>query len=799
MNATPVAQAVVGGLTRRRVQTVVIALVVLISTAAAVLAAALLAESSAPFEHAFAARRGAEVTAIVDPAKASPAQLAATTRLPQVTAAAGPFAETTIGIGCTPVTVRLGGPNGIGLEQLTLAGRASPDGPVDDVALASGHWVRGPGQVVLQYDYMGGNVPVGSMLTVTGLPGTPRLTVVGIAASVTGSADAWVLPAEIAKLRPPGTPASAQMLYRFRYAATTAAIDRASAAITSALPAGAVSSTQSYLPVKVKDESRVRVYLPFVIAFGIIGLVLSVLIVANVVSGAVAAGYSRIGILKSIGFTPGQIVAAYTSQGLAPAAVGCLAGVVAGNWLARPLLAKAAYSYGIGVLGVPAWVNVTAPAAMCCLTGIAAVVPALRAGRLSAVAAISAGRAPRTGRGYAAHRVLSKLPLPRPVTIGLAGPFARPARTAVTLAAAGLGATAVTFAVGLNTSLNLVQEGQLLTKTVQVKIFSTTACGAANAAPALGPSGTSDQGLTARQQDTIEAAIHALPQTTHSAAEADVQATVAGLATPVQVTAYRGDASWTDYPMVSGRWYSGPDQVEVPKHFLTVTNTVVGETITLSFAGRQIPVRIVGVIFSKDLEFVTDWQTLAAADPGLAPDQYAVGLRAGTSLMGYRAELRSRLGPGLVPVPSSLGVDTTVLRMLALIGALTLLLAITAALGVLNTVVMQTRERVHDLGVFKAIGMTSRQTIAMVVCSVTGTGIAAGVLAVPAGIALHRLVLPVMFAAVDTGLPASFLHVYGGWEIIGLALAGPAIAVAGALLPAGWAAKTPTASALRAE
>src|SRR6266700_7245293 len=70
-----------------------------------------------------------------------------------------------------------------------------------------------------------------------------------------------------------------------------------------------------------------------------------------------------------------------------------------------------------------------------------------------------------------------------------------------------------------------------------------------------------------------------------------------------------------------------------------------------------------------------------------------------------------------------------------------------AALGVLNTVVMQTRERVHHLGVFKAIGMTSRQAIVMVTCWVAGTGLAAGALAVPAGIALHRHVLPVMFAA----------------------------------------------------
>ena len=137
--------------------------------------------------------------------------------------------------------------------------------------------------------------------------------------------------------------------------------------------------------------------------------------------------------------------------------------------------------------------------------------------------------------------------------------------------------------------------------------------------------------------------------------------------------------------------------------------------------------------------------------------------------------------------------------ILGLIGTLTLLLAIVAGLGVLNTVVLNTRERVHDLGVFKAIGMTPRQTIAMVVCWVAGIGLVAGLIAVPAGIALHHYVLPAMAAAANVGLPASFLNVYGGWQVAGLALAGLAIAVAGALLPASWAAATRTATALRAE
>jgi len=137
--------------------------------------------------------------------------------------------------------------------------------------------------------------------------------------------------------------------------------------------------------------------------------------------------------------------------------------------------------------------------------------------------------------------------------------------------------------------------------------------------------------------------------------------------------------------------------------------------------------------------------------------------------------------------------------MIALITTLSLLLAGVAALGVFNTVVLTTRERVHDLGVFKAIGMMPRQTIAMAVSWVAGIGLVAGVIAVPLGIALHHEILPAMASSVGLRLPPSFVDVYGARELVALALAGVVIAVLGALAPAGWAAKVKTATALHAE
>ena len=561
-----------------------------------------------------------------------------------------------------------------------------------------------------------------------------------------------------------------------------------------------MTGTQSYLNVRAAQHDQVAVYAPFVVAFALIGLVMSVLIVANVVSGAVIAGYHRIGVLKSIGFTPGQVVAAYTGQAIVPAVAGCLGGVALGNLLSVPLLHKTADVYGVGRLGVPLWVNLAVPLAMCGLVGLAAVLPALRGGRLSATQALATGRAPRTGRGYLAHRLLGRLALPRPVTIGLASPFARPARMVATLAAVLLGVTAVTFAVGLVTSLRRAVADLDLTNTEQVQVYYNEP-----GPPSVGQPGRAQPSSSAQFQRVVTSALQSQPDTAHYALEEDNQyVKVSGLVQPIPVTAFLGDAGWI-YTMSIGHWYTGPDQAVVPKRFLTTLHIAIGDTVTITGAGgRAVPVRIVGEVFDQDhqsLSMLTDWRTLTAAEPGLTPDpmnaQYDVGLRSGTDPNAYVHALGPKLGSNYGVSVNQNGGGATV--AIALAGTLTLLLSIAAGLGVLNAVVLHTRERVHDLGVFKAVGMTPRQTVAMVLCSVAGTGLLAGVLAVPAGILVHRYVIPAMAGAAGLGVPPSLQNVYGAGELAVLALAGLAIALAGALLPAGWAAQSRTASALRAE
>jgi len=780
-----------GGPLRHKMQAVVIAMVLLVSTASATLGFALLAASNTPFTHAFSAQRGADVTVTVNAARASSAQLAATRALGGVTAAAGPFAEAT-------VQAQSGGqPFG----QLVLAGRASPGGAVDDVVLNAGHWPDAPGQVVLDASpgpaqdgqgdgpSQGGEPKLGSTLSVTGVPGAPALTVVGFANSITNTADGWVTPGEVARLRAAGTPSSAQMLYRFAQAGDPAQVRADVAEINRALPPGAVAGAGSWLAAEDAATGNGAIMDPFVVAFALIGLVMAVLIVGNVVSGAVVAGYHRIGVLKSIGLTPAQVVVAYLSRVGAPALVGCLTGVVLGNLLAISVLAKSSAAYRVGSQQAPWWGSVAALAGMLALTALAALGPALRAGRLSAAEAIAAGRAPRAGRGYAAYRLANRLRLPRPIGLGLAAPFARPARTLVSLAAIAFGATAVIFAFGLHSSLSRAAASQNLTTTVPVQLQP------------FGPGAGPQQFPDAAQDAAVTAALRAQPGTRHDVAVYEDQVKLPGIAQGVNAQAFGGDASWVDYGIIAGHWYDAAGQVDVNTDFLTQSGLAVGDTATVVIGTDPVTVRIAGEVFqpSRQPMLFGSVQTL----PGLATtanlQEYYVGLRAGTSASAYIRAVNARLG-SRSPWAAT-GPDGGQFYQIAsaLIGLLALMVAIAAGLGVLNTVLMTTRDRVHDLGIFKALGMRPGQMLTMVVCWIAGPAVIAAVIAAPAAVALNTATIGAMAGTAHTGIPASFTQVFPPSRLALLSLAALVIAAAGALLPAGWAARARPATALRAE
>jgi putative ABC transport system permease protein len=431
------------------------------------------------------------------------------------------------------------------------------------------------------------------------------------------------------------------------------------------------------------------------------------------------------------------------------------------------------------------------PAGMVVLVVLAALVPALRAGRLPAVAAIAAGQAPRAGHGYGAHRLAGRLPLPRPVTVGLAAPFTRPSRTAATLAAILFGVTAVILAVGLDSSPAKVNEVSNL-GWGQVQVLR--ASDQRSEPPPL---------MTSSQQKAVEAALKAQPGTLRYVAEAlgDQDSTVTMPALPhLAYMAYTTDSSWLGYQMLSGHWYSRPGEVDVNSSFLIETGLKVGDSLTVSINRKPATLRIAGEVYYPNTPFLfTSWQALGGTAAGLAPLVYNVGLKPGVSVQSYLSALSNALVPGFTAVLPQGGGGFSSLADKSLIQLLVVLIAVLAGLGVLNSVLMVTRERVHDLGIFKALGMTPRQTIIMVGCWVIAPAIAAATIAMPAGIIVHALTLQAVGNVIGSGLPGIIVAVYQPAELALLAASGLVIAAAGALGPATWAAAARTVTALHAE
>ncbi|MBL7518199.1 ABC transporter permease, partial [Frankia sp. CNm7] len=416
--------------------------------------------------------------------------------------------------------------------------------------------------------------------------------------------------------------------------------------------------------------------------------------------------------------------------------------------------------------------------------------------------------APRAGRGRLARRLAGRLPLPRPVSLGLVGPFARPARAAVTGAAVSLGALGVTFAVGLGTTLALIQTENSTESPAAVVVYSHGPAGehgevTVGPAPAVpGPAAEDPSVSGPADPAAIIAAITAQAGTDRYFGAARTELAARGLVGTADVTALVGDPAAAARRLVAGTWADAPGEAVVDTLFLRTAGARIGDTVTLVDSGHSATVRIVGEMFDVDEgpALVTVASSLAALELDLTFSEFGVDLAAGTDLAGYVQALDEAVQPLGGHAAENIGGESSViLAMTSLIATLTLLIVAVAVLGVLNTVVLDTRERVHDLGVYKALGMTPRQTIAMVVTSAAGIGAVAGLVGVPLGVLLHHAVVPMMGDAVLTRMPHAYLAVYGPADLVPLALGGLVIAVVGALLPATWAAGTRTATALRTE
>jgi putative ABC transport system permease protein len=271
---------------------------------------------------------------------------------------------------------------------------------------------------------------------------------------------------------------------------------------------------------------------------------------------------------------------------------------------------------------------------------------------------------------------------------------------------------------------------------------------------------------------------------------------------PVNTRLYRGDASRLGYLLVAGRWFRGPGEVLAPRALLRDAHLRIGQTFTGSAEGRPLRLRVVGEVYDVgnlgDILFM-DLGTLTAAGLDLAPDQYYVTLAPGTDVGAYVRRVNAAQPDFIDAQPT----DTSTIAPVKIIDSVLVLIAVVLGLiavaGIFNTLLLNTRERVRDTAVLKAVGMSPRQVLAMVAASAGLLALVGGALAVPVGVGLHRVLFDAVNAAAGNDSPPSAYGVFSPWELVAIPVLAVAVAVVAALVPGRWAARTRVVEVLHSE
>jgi putative ABC transport system permease protein len=472
---------------------------------------------------------------------------------------------------------------------------------------------------------------------------------------------------------------------------------------------------------------------------------------------------------------------------LLPTAVGGIIGIPLGALGAQPILQNVA-----GAMDLPTPSSFAPLTDLLVLLGVlllaalAAAIPARRAGRLNAVRAIAHGSGQEQGRSSRLSQILDGWGLPRFLSLGAGQAFARQLRGILTMIAVLIGVATLTFALGMHTTSDRMASDPAFHSldyvggSYQVRVM---------------PRG----GYTDRQ--TLQL-LRAQPGTNYVVAYSDLFVTVPGVSDPIQAIGVRGDATRFGYRAQTGRWFLRPGEVVLGGAAFKATHAHLGSTLTVSYQGRSIPLRVVGTYFdttSSGRVMRFSYADLLRLSPGIQPFNYAVQLRPGTDATAYARHLQAK-EPAFVAVELNNQSSSQADMIGSVIAVLAVILGLIAIVGVFNTVLLNTRERLRDVAVLKALGMSPAETIAMVAASACVIGLLGGVLGVPAGIFLEQQVLAMMASSVgSTTIPGGTAAVFTPVLLVLLALAGVALSVVGASLPARWAARSPVVEALHSE
>ncbi|MDN5720166.1 MULTISPECIES: ABC transporter permease [unclassified Corynebacterium] len=577
----------------------------------------------------------------------------------------------------------------------------------------------------------------------------------------------------------------------------------------------------------------------FLIAFGLIALVVGTFIIANTFSMIVAQRMREFALLRSLGVASGQLTVSVVFEAVVVGIVGSLLGVLAGVGLTQAIYAViGATGAGLPNTGVQVTVgSVVLPLILGMLvTVVSAWAPARRAGSVRPVEAMRSGdqssSSPLRGRTVTGAVVLAVGVVAAVVGVLLDGASTGPRASLV-----GVGALAVilgTFLVSPALSVPVVrgigavvgapfgQVGRLAAtnsgrnpRRTATTAFALTlgvalvACigmlGAsmkASISGFIGDSVTSDYVLAGPSNGAFP-----VPQSALDAVrDVDGVADAAGFGfLPVTVGGYSGGTGVIDGdPTVSGGLVGTAGDVTLDAPGVVADEDVaasegwdVGDVLPLTVRMPDGPEREVGEVtlqgtYEPNELFGAHLVSWSALEPvasqlgaGASPNLYAVFVDGDGSVS--TDTLRDRLEDATadqivvqVMTPEEYAGQQAVLvdQMLNVLYALLALAVVVAVLGIINTLALNVIERRQEIGMLRAVGTLRGQVRRMITLEAVQISLYGALLGVVVGLGLGWAFLQVLAAEglSETAVP---------WgQVVGMVVASGVVGVVAAAWPA---------------
>ena len=526
------------------------------------------------------------------------------------------------------------------------------------------------------------------------------------------------------------------------------------------------------------------------LAFGLISLLLSSILVATMLGGLLTAQVRQIGAMKAVGARSGQLLTMYLTLAAAVAATATALALYPGILLGRLLAGAAAALLNLDITSsaVPAWVIVTVLAAGLVVPLLVAAPPLVRGSRRTVREAIDDHGSDPAGTVGRIGARLGRLPgLGRTERMALRSMVRRPGRLVLTV---GLLAVAgATFLTGLNSAAgwnSLAQAGvDHRHYDLEVRLDGTAPSQQLLALAATVPGVVGGEAWgrtrTAVARPGLIDVDHVYPDDAHGS---------------FTMMAPPAGTSLITLPVQSGRWLREGDTDAVVLNTLAVAQQApgvkVGDTLALTVGGHPTHWHVVGIVSdfgTQGAAYVTDRELAAVTGDPKGAGMLRVATTATTA--GGRQAVLDRLvqtlDTGGVRVEQVFttdelrsALDGHVFVLIEALVAIALVIGLVGLLGLASAMSTSVIERTREYAVMHTIGATAGAIRSIVVTEGVLTGLAglaiATVAALPMTVAFGSFLGRMAFRqALPVTVTAGPLV---GWAL--LSLAGAAVASAAA-------------------